>query len=97
MDKADQGEDSMKRTLVAFIFIHASALWAGESASSQPKPNPELKKQDFFVGNWTLAGETKPSPVGPGEQKFQSTERLQWMPANCFLLVIPTRAANGWN
>jgi hypothetical protein len=77
----------MKRTLVAFIFIHACAVWAGEPASSQAKPNPELKKQDFFVGNWTLTGETKSSPFGPGGQKFQSTERLEWMPGECFLVA----------
>ena len=76
----------MKRTLVALIFIHACAVWAGEPASSQPKPNSELKKQDFFVGNWMLTGETKPSPFGPGGQKFQSTERFQWMPGEFFLI-----------
>jgi len=76
----------MKRILVAFIFIHACAVWAGEPASSQPKPNPELKKQDFFVGNWTLTGERKPSPFGPGGQKFQSTARFQWMPLEFFLV-----------
>jgi hypothetical protein len=77
----------MKRTLVAFIFIHACAVWAAEPTSSQPKPNPELKKQDFFVGNWTLKGETKSSPFGPGGQKFQSTERLEWMPGESFLVA----------
>ena len=71
----------MKRILVAFIFIHACAVWAGEPASSQPKPNSELKKQDFFVGNWTLTGETK-----PGGQKFQFTARFQWMPGELFLV-----------
>ena len=71
----------MKQILVAFIFIHACAVWAGEPASSQPKPNSDLKKQDFFVGNWTLTGETK-----PGEQKFQFTARLQWMPGEFFLV-----------
>ena len=71
----------MKRILVAFIFIHACAVWAGEPAPSQPKPNSELKKQDFFVGNWTLTGETK-----PGGQKFQFTARFQWMPGELFLV-----------
>jgi hypothetical protein len=85
----------MKQTLVAFIFIHAWAVWAGEPASLQPKPNPELKKQDFFVGNWTLTGETKSSPFGPGGQKFQSTERLEWMPGE-FFLVAQSYAGGKW-
>jgi Protein of unknown function (DUF1579) len=85
----------MKRTLLAFIFIHACGVWAGEPASSQPKPNPELKKQNFFVGNWTLTGETKSSPFGPGEQKFQSTERLEWMPGE-FFLVAHSYSGDKW-
>ena len=85
----------MKRTLVAFIFIQACAVWAAEPTPSQPKPNPELKKQDFFVGNWTLTGETKSSPFGPGGQKFQSTERLEWMPGE-FFLVAQSYAGGKW-
>ena len=77
----------MKRSLVAFIFIYACAAWAGQPALSPPKPNPELKKQDFFVGNWTLTGETKSSPFGPGGEKFQSTESLEWMPGGFFLVA----------
>ena len=76
----------MKRILVAFIIVQACAVWAGEPVSSQPKPSPELKKQDFFVGNWTLTGETKPTPFAPGAQKFQSTARFQWMPGEFFLV-----------
>jgi hypothetical protein len=48
-------------------------------------PNPELKKQNFPVGEWTLEGTTKASAFGPGGQKFKSTERLEWMPGG-FLL-----------
>jgi hypothetical protein len=82
----------MKRILVAFIFVHACAVWAGEPASSQPKANSELKKQDFLVGNWTLTGETK-----PGGQSFNSQRAFSGCQANFFLFLIRTRAANGWN
>ena len=85
----------MKRILVAFIFMHACAVWAGQPASSLSKPNPELKKQDFFVGNWTLTGETKPSAFGPGGQKFQSTARFQWMPGE-FFLVCNSYSGGKW-
>jgi hypothetical protein len=77
----------MKRGLVAFIFIYACTAWADELTSSSPKPNLELKKQDFFVGTWTLTGQTKPSLFGPGGEKFQSTESLEWMPGRFFLVA----------
>ena len=64
----------------------AVSLFAHESPSA-PTPSPELKKQDFFVGNWTLEGTTKSSPFGTGGQKFTSTERLEWMPGGFFLLA----------
>ncbi len=28
-------------------------------------PGPELKKLDYFVGNWTSEGDAKPGPMGP--------------------------------
>jgi hypothetical protein len=63
-------------------------LFAAVAAVSQsPTPSPELKKQDFFVGDWTLEGETKASAFSPGGQKFKSTEHLEWMPGGFFLLA----------
>ena len=53
----------------------------------KPQPSPELKKQDFFVGSWRLEGTTKQSTFGPGGQKFESTEQLEWMPGGFFLLA----------
>ena len=55
--------------------------------TTPPKPSPELKKQDFFVGTWTLEGSTTASSFGPGGQKFKSTESLEWMPGGFFLLA----------
>ena len=59
----------------------ALALLGAMSAMAQtkpqpPQPDPELKKQDFFVGNWTLEGKSVASPFGPGGQSFKSTESL---------------------
>ena len=68
-------------TLLAKSFVFA------QDSTQTSKPSPELKKQDFFVGTWMLEGTTKSSPFGPGGQKFQSTEQLEWMPGGFFLLV----------
>lgn len=67
--------------LLGAIFVVA------QTPPQSPRPSPELKKQDFFVGNWTLEGKTKASLFGPGGQKFKSTESLEWMPGGFFLLA----------
>ena len=43
-----------------------------------PKPAPELKQYDYFVGSWKLDGDAKPSPMGPGG-KMTMTEDVHWM------------------
>jgi hypothetical protein len=51
-----------------------------------PKPAPELKKLEYFVGTWTAEGEMKPGPMGPGGQ-FSATNRVQWMEGGFFLVT----------
>jgi len=58
-----------------------------QTTPQTPAPSPELKKQDFFVGKWTLEGKTLASSFGPGGQPFKSTESLEWMPGGFFLLA----------
>jgi hypothetical protein len=67
-----------------------SVVLAGVTASAQaqmdmPKPAPELKKLDYFVGNWKMEGEMKPGPMGPGG-KMAMTETLGWMEGSFFLV-----------
>jgi hypothetical protein len=68
-------------------FVLLQAQSHAEDSPQTPKPSPELKKQDFFVGTWRLEGMTKSSPFGSGGQKFASTEHLEWMPGGFFLLA----------
>jgi hypothetical protein len=49
-----------------------------------PKPGPEHKKMDMFVGSWTLTGDMKPGPMGPGGKMVES-ETCAWMDGNYFL------------
>ena len=58
-----------------------------QTTPQTPTPSPELKKQDFFVGEWTLEGKTIASSLGPGGQPFKSMESLEWMPGGFFLLA----------
>jgi len=39
-----------------------------------PKPAPELKQVEYFVGTWFSEGDMKPSPMGPGG-KMTMTEQ----------------------
>ena len=86
----------MKKTPITFRaagvialggFLVVQAQLGGQTSPETQKPSPELKKQDFFVGTWKLEGTTKSSPFGPGGQKFESTEHLEWMPGGFFLLA----------
>jgi hypothetical protein len=50
-----------------------------------PKPGPELKKLDMFAGSWTLDGDMKPGPMGPGG-KMTESEKCQWMEGGFFVV-----------
>ncbi|MGA9528420.1 MAG: DUF1579 family protein [Terriglobales bacterium] len=49
-------------------------------------PAPELKKLDYFAGNWTSVGEVKPGPMGPGGKTLLH-EHVAWMEGKFFLEI----------
>jgi len=69
--------------ILVCAFCFSAALLA--QAPPMPKPAPELKKLDYFVGTWKLEGDMKPSPMGPGG-KFTGAEHNQWMEGGFFLV-----------
>jgi len=77
----------MKRASMVAVFamfLFASAVCA-QNPPQAPKPGPELKKSNYFVGHWTSEAEMKPSPFGPGG-KFTSKDHTEWMPGGFFLV-----------
>jgi hypothetical protein len=46
-------------------------------APEPPKPGPEHKAMNYFVGKWTSEGDMKPSPFGPGG-KMTSQDTCEW-------------------
>lgn len=66
-----------------------SATWlvlgAAALAQDMPKPGPEHKKLDMFVGAWTLDGDMKPGEMGPGG-KTTENEKCEWMEGEFFLV-----------
>jgi hypothetical protein len=59
-----------------------------------PKPGPEVKKLDFFVGHWTSEGDTKPGPMGPGG-KFTMQENSEWMDGGYFVVIHSKYSGGG--
>jgi hypothetical protein len=56
---------------VCILLALFSAMSVAQTPPQTPKPSPELKKQDFFVGTWTLEGETKATPFRSWWAKIQ--------------------------
>jgi hypothetical protein len=89
----------MKRLSVT-ILVAMLALTAVASAQMQaPKPGPEHQKLQYFAGTWSMDGDMKPSPMGPGG-KFTGTEHNEWMDGGFFLLshsdvTMPVGKAKG--
>jgi Protein of unknown function (DUF1579) len=58
----------MKRMAIALslaVLVFAVSIWA---QTAPPKPDPELKKFEVFVGHWTYEGEYKAGPLGSGSK-----------------------------
>ena len=66
----------------------ASLLLAAAASAQMPHPTPapELKKLDYFAGNWTTEAEMKPSPYGPGG-KVTGSDHIEWMQGNFFMII----------
>ena len=72
--------------LVASGWLAAvAAAQAQEKKMELPKPGPEHKKLDYFVGNWHSEGEMKDGPWGPGG-KMSGEAKCSWMPGEFFVV-----------
>ncbi len=73
----------MRRAAILLTMCFAFAI-AAFAQMEMPKPGPEHKKLDMFAGSWTMTGDMKPGPMGPGG-KVTGTESCSWMDGNFFL------------
>jgi hypothetical protein len=69
-----------KAILVSILVLFSASAWA----QMAPKPGPEVKKLDYFVGSWTVDGTVAQGPWGAGG-KFSSTDTTEWMPGSFFV------------
>jgi hypothetical protein len=56
-----------------------------QTPSGPPVPGPEHKRFGYFVGDWIVEGEDKPSPFGPGG-KITGTISFELFPGGFFLV-----------
>lgn len=70
----------LRTILVSTLILFAASAWAQMPVT----PGSEVKKLDFFVGNWTLDGTIGQGPWGMGG-KFTATASREWMPGNFFV------------
>src|SRR5438445_9810814 len=72
---------TLAKILAAWLVLASAAL----AQMEMPKPGPEHKKLDMFAGTWTLDGDLKPGPMGPGG-KMTENEKCEWMEGGFFLV-----------
>jgi hypothetical protein len=72
------------RMIVIVLMLTAAAI-----AQAPPKPGPELKKMDVFVGTWTLDGTMKASAMGPAGTMTEN-EKCEWMEGGFYLVCHST-------
>ncbi len=75
----------MKTTTINVLAVCLLMSAAALAQMEAPKPGAEVKKLDAFAGSWTLDGDLKPGPMGPGG-KITESEKCDWMQGGFFLV-----------
>ena len=77
----------MKMKTLTLTMVSAAWLLLASAALAQeaPKPGPEHKKLDVFVGSWMIDGEVKPGSMGPGG-KVTEYEKCEWMEGGFYVI-----------
>lgn len=75
----------MKHASTISVFLILLFAVSVQAQVQTSKPGPELKKLDFLAGTWTMDGDLKPSPMGPGG-KVTGTDQIEWMDGGYFLV-----------
>jgi hypothetical protein len=56
----------MRRISILLLFSVVCFATAMQAQAPAPKPGPEVRKLHAALGHWTIDGEQKPGPLGPG-------------------------------
>lgn len=72
------------KVAVAALVMSIAATYA-HAQMQAPTPGPELKKLDYFLGDWKFDANMKPGPNIPGG-KYISTDHAEWFEGRFFLV-----------
>lgn len=72
----------IRKALTGTLLLFSSIAALSQMA---PKPGPEVKKLDYFIGNWTTEGTVPEGPWGAGG-KFSWADTMEWMNGNFFVI-----------
>ncbi len=75
----------MRSLLLLVSAVVVPATLAAQAPAAVPKPGPEQKPLESFVGKWSFEGQAEASPYGPAG-KIASVETYEWLPGGFFLL-----------
>lgn len=71
---------NLKAVLISTLLLFTASGFA----QMETKPGPEVKKLDYFLGNWSIEGTVAQGPWGAGG-KFTSTATSEWLPGDFFV------------
>jgi Protein of unknown function (DUF1579) len=74
----------MKRFTILCLLLVVGFVFAMQAQMSAPKPDPEVKKLNVYVGHWTYEGESRSGPFSPGG-KFTGSATGQMILRGFFL------------
>jgi hypothetical protein len=73
------------RPLVALLALLAAPALGAQQTQQFNRPGAAHEKLTYFVGTWSLEGEVKPSPMGPGGP-FTATDTCEWFTGGFFVV-----------
>jgi len=85
----------MKRITLAvgtLVLVFMVLLWAQTTA---PKPDPEIKKFDVFLGHWMYTAEYKAGPLGPASKSTGELSGRKILGGFFFEMQAVDRGATG--
>jgi uncharacterized protein DUF1579 len=69
---------------VAILCLLVAVAAVGQAPPTTPKPGPEHKKMEAFVGKWTYEGEAKKTVFGPAG-KVSGTDTFEMLPGGLYI------------
>ena len=74
----------MRLGLVLVLLLVVPGGFAAQAPVAAPKPGPELKRLDAFVGKWNTEGQAQASPYGPAG-KLTAVDTFEWFTGGFFM------------